>query len=322
MGKLAGKSNKKIVVIGGGTGVYTVMLGLKHYFSNLTAVVTMSDDGGSTGVLREEFGILPPGDIRRILVALSPADQGLLSELFNYRFREGSGLTGHAFGNLMIAALERITGSFEKAVEEAGKILSAQGKVLPVTLKPTNLLAQMADGKIIKGESNLDTFRPETWTAVNKVWLEPPSEINPKVKKAILEADCVILGPGDFYTSLIPNLIVNDMKETLKKTSATIIYFVNLVTKYNETAGFKASDFVQNIEKYIGKNVIDYAVINKSRPSLTRLKPYIGQKCEAVEIDLEKFDSKPMPIVADLLKPEGLIRHDPGKVAKIVEMLI
>lgn len=321
MKKLAPKSKKKIVVIGGGTGVYTVMLGLKNYFHNLTAVVTMSDDGGSTGILREEFGILPPGDIRRILIALSPADQKLLSELFNYRFQEG-GLAGHSFGNLMITALERITGNFEKAVEEAGKILSVQGRVLPVTLKPPILLAEMEDGRIIKGESKLDTFKPETWTTVKKVWLEPRVEINPKVKENILKADCVILSPGDFYTSLIPNLIVSGMKDALLKTKATILYFVNLVTKYSETSGFRASDFLNAIEKYIGKNTIDYVIINKTKPSLARLKPYLSQKAELVEIDMENISNKSIPIVADLLKKTGLLRHDPEKIAKIVKMLI
>lgn len=319
--KANGKSDKKIVVIGGGTGVFTVMMGLKKYFENLTAVVTMADDGGSTGVLREEFGILPPGDIRRVLVALSPADQSILSQLFNYRFQEGA-LAGHSFGNLMITALERITGNFERAIEEAGRILGVQGDVLPVTLKPTYLFAQMDDGRVIKGETNIDTFRPETWTAVKRVWLEPEVEVNPRAKRAISEADCVILSPGDFYTSLIPNLLVRGMKETIKKTNATIIYFVNLVTKYSETSGFKASDFLRAIEHYLGKNEIDYVVINKTKPNLMRLKPYIEQKAGLVEVDLENFSPRPIPIVTDLLKPNGLIRHDPEKIAQAIKMLI
>lgn len=316
------KSDKKIVVIGGGTGVFTVVTGLKKYFNNLAAIVTMADDGGSTGVLREEFGILPPGDIRRALIALSPADQGMLSELFNYRFQEGSGLTGHTFGNLMIAALERITGSFEKAIEEAGRILSVQGDVLPVTLKPTYLFAEMEDGRVIKGETNIDTFKPETWTSVRRVWLDPEAEINPRAKRAILEADCIILSPGDFYTSLIPNLLVRGMKEAVKKSPGTVIYFVNLVTKYSETSGFKASDFLNSIERYLGKNQIDYVVINKVKPNLARLKPYIKQKVGLVEVDLENFSAKPVPVVTDLLKPTGLIRHDPEKIATVVKMII
>src|SRR3989344_3539300 len=164
-------SKKRVVVIGGGTGNFTVLNGLKGHFENVTSVVSMSDEGGSTGLLREEFGILPPSDVRQALVALAATDPSVLSELFSYRFDRGSSLSGHAFGNLMIAALERITGSFEKAVEEAGKILQIQGRVLPVTLKPTYLVAQLNDGRVIRGEVALHAQRPEGWTSVKKVWL-------------------------------------------------------------------------------------------------------------------------------------------------------
>ncbi len=314
--------SKKIVAIGGGTGVFTVLSGLKKYFNNLTGIVTMADDGGSAGVLREEFGILPPGDIRRVLIALAPSNQALLAELFNYRFQEGSGLAGHSFGNLMITALERITGSFEKAVEEAGKILGVQGRVLPVTLKPPVLLAETEDGRVIKGETNIDTFRPEHWSAVRKVWLEPRVSINPRARNAILDADCVILSPGDFYTSLIPNLLVDGTKEALRKTKATVLYFINIMTKYSETSGFKASNFLKIAEHYLGRDVIDYVIINKAKPSLIRLKPYIEQRAEFIEPDIENFGAKPTPIVTDLLKVNGLVRHDPEKIAKVVKMLL
>lgn len=311
------------MAIGGGTGVFTVLTGLKDYFKNLTAIVTMADDGGSTGILRAEFGILPPGDIRRALIALAPANQGLLSELFNYRFQEGTGLAGHSFGNLMITALERLTGNFEKAVEEAGRILSVQGRVLPVTLTPPMLLAQLDDGRVIRGETNISVARTASWAGgIKRAWLEPKVSLNPKAEKAILEAQCVILSPGDFYTSLIPNLIVDGMKEALKKTKATVIYFINITAKYGETTGFKASDFLKTIEKYIGTGAIDYVIINKTKPSLTRFKSYIDQKAEFVEPDLENFNSKPTPILADLLRLSGLIRHDPEKIAKVVKMLI
>jgi len=320
--KLVKKSNKKIVVIGGGTGIFTVISGLKNYFSNITAVVTMADNGGSTGILRDEFGILPPGDIRRALIALSPIDKGMLSKLFNYRFQEGDGLKGHSFGNLMITALERIVGNFESAIKEAGKILSVQGEILPVTLKPTHLIAEMENGKIIKGETSLDTFNPKIWTGVRRVWLKPEARINPRVKKSILKADCVILSPGDFYTSLIPNLLVKGMRKTLKNTRANILYFVNIMTKYSETNGFTAHRFLENLEKYIGKNIIDYILINKTRPNILRRKPYIKQRGELVKIDLENFGTRPVPLVADLLKTRGLIRHDSEKIAKLVKTLI
>ena len=171
--------DKKIVVIGGGTGIFPVLLGLKKHFSKITAIVTMSDEGGSSGILREEFGILPPGDIRRAMIALSASDNKILSELFNYRFQEGSGLSGHSFGNLMITALERITGSFDSAITEAGKILSVQGDVLPVTLKKASLMAELENGELIKGERNIDIPKHDGHLKIKKVWLKPEAEINP-----------------------------------------------------------------------------------------------------------------------------------------------
>lgn len=316
------KSKKRIVVIGGGTGVFTVLSGLKHYFDKLTAVVTMADDGGSTGILREEFGILPPGDIRRALIALSSSDNRILSELFNYRFKEGRGLSGHSFGNLMIAALERIKDSFEKAVCEAGKILSIKGKVLPVTLRATHLVAELEDGSIIKGETNIDVPNHDGRLKIKRVWLMPAAKINPRVQKVILGADAVIIGPGDLYTSIIPNLLVGGVKEALSKSKGTVIYFVNLMTKFGETNDFEASDFLKTIENYVGKGVIDYVAINKTKPVPMRVRPYIREKAEWVNVDLEKFDKKPVPIVADLMRSRGLIRHDSDKVAKLVKMLI
>src|SRR3989338_247097 len=250
------KSGKKIVVIGGGTGVFTALTGLKKYFNNLTAIVTMADDGGSTGILREEFGVLPPGDIRRALVALSYSNNKILSELFNYRFQEGSGLSGHSFGNLMITALERITGSFNRAIEEASKILSVQGRVLPVTLGKTKLFAELEDDRVIEGESNIDIPKHGGSIKIRKVWLQPQPSINPEAKKIILSADGIIIGPGDLYTSLVPNLLLKGMRQTLQQARGKKIYFVNLMTKFGETECFKASDFLKIVEKYLGKNVL------------------------------------------------------------------
>lgn len=316
------KSDKKIVVIGGGTGVFTVLSGLKKYFNNLTAVVTMADDGGSTGILREEFGILPPGDIRRALIALSASDNKILSELFNYRFAEGSGLSGHSFGNLMIAALERITGSFPKAIEEAGKILSVQGKVLPVTFKKTALMAELENGEIIQGEANIDIPKHDGRLKIKKVWLKPAADINPIARKSLLESDAVIIGPGDLYTSLIPNLLVKGVKETLKQSRAKKIYFVNLMTKFGETTGFRASNFVNTIEKYLGKNILRYAVINKTKPTAMRFRPYAEEKSEFVEADTDNFSKSPTPVVASLIRKYGLVRHDSDKIAEVVKMLV
>lgn len=315
-------SAKKIVVIGGGTGVFTVLTGLKKHFSDLTAIVTMADDGGSTGVLREEFGILPPGDIRRALIALSDSDNKVLSDLFNYRFIEGSGLSGHSFGNLMITALERITGGFDKAIIEASRILSVQGRVLPVTLKTTYLMAELEDGRVIRGETNIDIPKHDGTKRIRKVWLSPKVILNPAARQAILGADAVIIGPGDLYTSLIPNLLVKGMKEALRQTHGKIIYFVNLMTKFGETAGFRASDFVETIEQYLGKKVLDFVVINKTKPAAMRFRPYVLEKSEIVETDIDAFPKGITPVAASLIRRSGLIRHDPDKLAEVVRMLV
>lgn len=315
-------SDKKIVVIGGGTGVFTVLTGLKNYYKNLTAVVTMADDGGSTGILREEFGILPPGDIRRALIALSNSDNNILSQLFAYRFSEGRGLNGHTFGNLMITALERITGDFNKAIVEAGKILSVEGTVLPVTLTRTTLEAELENGAIIRGEANIDAPSHDGNLRIKRVWLTPEPELNPEVKKIIAEADAIIIGPGDLYTSIAPNLLVKGMREALGKTAAKIIYVVNLMTKFGETTNFKTSDFLRVIESHIGVGVLAYIIINNKQPSPARFKPYAHEKSSMVEIDIETATKNPIPIVADLLRPRGFLRHDPAKLANIIRMIV
>ena len=315
------KSDKKIVVIGGGTGVFTVLSGLKHHFNNLTAIVTMADDGGSTGFLREEFGILPPGDIRRALVALSSSDNKVLSDLFNYRFHEGAGLSGHSFGNLMITALERITGGFSEAIKEAAKIMRVQGEVLPVTLKTTYLMAELEDGKVIKGETNIDIPQHDGSVRIKKVWLKPKVKINPAARKAILSADGIVIGPGDLYTSIVPNLLVDGVSQALRQAKGKKIYFVNLMTKYGETTGFRASDFVSVVERHLGKGVLDFIIINKTKPTPMRFKPYVKERAEFVEVDMENLQ-KPMPIITSLIRNSSLVRHDPEKLAQAVKMLV
>jgi uncharacterized cofD-like protein len=317
------KSDKKIVVIGGGTGVYTVLTGLRPYFNNLTAVVTMADDGGSTGILREEFGMLPPGDIRRALVALSASDNKILSELFSYRFQEGAGLTGHNFGNLLITALHRITDDFERAIEEAGKILMIQGKVIPVTLNHSCLMAELEDGQVIQGETNIDIPSHDGNLKIKKVWLKPPSKINPSARKAILRADLVIIGPGDLYTSILPNLLVGGMKEALRKTKGKVVYFSNLMTKFGETNNFCASDFIKTVQAYLGNDVLDFAIINDRKPAPKRLSSYVKERSEFVGADPENISgSKAAVITADLIRGNGLIRHDPEKMAGVIKMIV
>ncbi len=320
----AGSRKKKIVVIGGGTGVYMVLNALRNDFDDLTAIVTMADDGGSTGILREEFGMLPPGDIRRALIALSSSDNKMLADLFSYRFEEGTGLTGHNFGNLLITALHRITGDFEKAIHEAGKIVRIRGKVVPVTLQSTRLIAELEDGQIVKGETNLDIPKHDGHLRITRAWLAPAAKLNPNARQAIMDADLVIIGPGDLYTSIIPNLLVSGMREALKKTDAKVAYFVNVMTKFGETHGFAASDFVRIMTHHLGEGVLDFAVLNNKKPSPRRLSGYIKERAEFVEPDVEniKIGTAGLPFAVDLIRSKGYVRHDPGKVLSLVKMII
>jgi len=309
----------KIVVIGGGTGVFTVLSGLKKYPLDLAAVVSMADDGGSTGTLREEFGILPPGDIRRALVAMSHSDNRLLSDLFNYRFEQG-GLRGHAFGNILITALERVTGSFEEAVEEAGRILGVGGAVLPVTLSSVKLCARLQDGSIVRGETNIDIPKHDGGLRIKKIWLEPKATLNNKARQAILSADLLVIGPGDLYTSIVPNLIVEGAKEAIKKSKAKKVYVANLMTKWGETHSFAAKDFIQAVESYVGRGVLDYVIINTKRPSSQRLKHYESEFSQFV--GTQNLLSKPVPVFGDFLRRQGFVRHDPDRLAEVLVSLL
>lgn len=311
--------NPKVVVIGGGTGVFTALSGLKKYPLDLIAIISMSDDGGSTGVLREEFGILPPGDIRRAIVAMAHADHRLLADLFNYRFEEG-GLRGHTFGNIMLTALERLTGSFETAVDEASRLLGVRGQILPVTLSNVRLCAELENGEVIRGETNIDIPKHDGSVPIKKVWLEPEARANIRALRAIREAEMIVLGPGDLYSSVIPNLLVRGIPEAIQRSRAKKIYAVSLMTKWGETNGFTAGDFISAIEKYLGKGVLDYAVINTKEPSPERLKLYEAESARFVEAD--NLPAKPVPIFGDFLRRRGFIRHDPEKFAKVLVSLL
>ncbi|HLD00008.1 MAG TPA: gluconeogenesis factor YvcK family protein, partial [Patescibacteria group bacterium] len=238
---------KRIVVIGGGTGTYTVLSGLKEYPVHLSAVVAMSDNGGSTGVLRDELGVLPPGDIRRSLIALSESPQ-IIRDLFNYRFESG-GLEGHSFGNLFLTALEKVTGNFEEAVKEAGKILSIRGDVIPATLHNTHLYAKLEDGTVIEGETNIDIPKHDGRLRIKDVALKPKARVTKSARTAIQEADLIVLSPGDLFTSLIPNLLILGIPEAIRASKAKVVYCCNLTTKHGETNGFTVDDFVSTIER-------------------------------------------------------------------------
>jgi uncharacterized cofD-like protein len=306
---------QKIVVIGGGTGSYTVLRGLKKYDVELTAVINMMDSGGSAGRLRDEFGFLPPGDVRRGLIALSP-ETSMLRKLFEYRFSKGQGLEGHSFGNLFLTALRDITGSDSQAIEEAGKILNINGKVLPVTTTDSHVGAILENGQVIVSEVNLYTPKHDSRLRIKKVFLVPKAKAYKPAVNSILKADKIVIGPGGLHYSILPSILVGGIAAALKKSKAKKIYVCNIMTKAGDSTGFKASDFVNVMEKYLGRGVIDYVICNNTKPPEKLLKNYEKEKAEYVEPDLKNKRFK--PIKTNLLDDIYLVRHNPDKLAKAI----
>lgn len=314
----------KVVVIGGGTGVFTVLNALKDYPVHLQAIVSTADDGGSSGVLREEFGILPPGDIRRALIALAPDSMQSLSRLFNYRFTKGEGLRGHTFGNLFLTALERLNGDFNTAIKEAGKILNIKGEVIPVTLENVKLLAKLQNGTFIIGETNIDRPKHKI-SKIQEVFLSPRPKANKEALNAIKKANYIIVGPGDLYTSIIPNFLPIGLATAFKKSKAKKFFICNITTKFGETDGFGAIDFLKTMEKYVGKNTFNYFIVNKSRDLPKQfIKKYLKENKEIVRYSDKDFINYPKLkiIQADLVRHTGLLRHDPEKLGKLLYGLI
>lgn len=321
----------KIVVIGGGTGTFVLLSGLKNAPVDLVAVISMMDSGGSNRVLRDEFGLLPTSDIRQCLVALAEdkGDQEILRELFTYRFHQGVGIAGMTFGNLFMAALADIYKDQVKAVEVVQRLLHTKGKILPVTLDDVQLVARYENGNQVIGEHWIDEPKHDGRLKIVEIETIPLAKINAVAEKEILSADLIVLGPGDLFTSLVPNLIVKGIPEAIRKSRAKKVYVVNLMTKYGQTYGFKASDFVKVLEKYLGTNrVLDYVLINKSQKiSAEILRRYKEEQAMMVEDDLGA-DEDFKVIRADLLSPvevgkvagdglkRSLLRHDSQKLAK------
>ncbi len=276
--------NTIITLIGGGTGSFTILKGLKNYPDiTINSIVTMSDDGGSTGILRDEYGVLPPGDIRQNLVALSESDE-IWRKLFSYRYKEGT-LEGQNFGNIFLSTLEKITSDFEKAIELAEKILEVKGKVIPVTLENVRLKAETYEGKIIEREKNIDLKK----TKIKKIFFDKEVEGNEKAIKTILNSDIIIFSPGDLYTSLLPNLIVKGIKEAIKNSKAKKVYVCNIMTQKNHTDNFKVTDFVKKIEEYTYKNIFDYVIYNTKKPKKEFLQYYSNEGEKLVKVDEENF---------------------------------
>ncbi|MEW6086419.1 MAG: gluconeogenesis factor YvcK family protein [Chloroflexota bacterium] len=306
----------RIVAIGGGHGLSNLLRGLKEHTRNLTAVVTVADDGGSSGRLRADFGILPPGDIRNCLAALSN-DEQMLTQLFQYRFSGAGDLSGHSFGNLFITALADITGSFEGAVAESGKVLSVSGRVLPSTLHDVKLVADMqlphAVNQVrVEGESRI----PQMAGQVRRVWLEPnDAPAYPPVLKAILNADMVVVGPGSLYTSLLPNLLVQDLLGAIRASRAVKVYVCNLATQSGETDLFTCYDHVRALEEHVGDHVFDVVLCNSS---------YVGQLNEGSQwvIADEKTLADSRTFCIDLISESQPWRHDSAKLTgALIEVL-
>src|SRR3989338_11638724 len=311
---------QKIVTIGGGAGSFMVLSGLKKYSIELSAIVSMSDDGGSTGILRDELGVLPPGDGRQCLVALSDSSR-LMRSLMNYRFEQGS-LQGHSFGNLLLSALEKVTGSFDRAVEEVGRIMAIKGKVIPVTTNKVHLKMLLQNNKMLEGEHEIDVSA-EIDKGFKSIYLEPFPEANSRAIDQIMTADLVILSPGDLYTSLIPNLLVDGVSKSLRETGAKKALVVNLVNKRGQTSQFKVSDYLRELKRFIGRDIFDFVVVNNSKVPEELIQLY-EQEGDPVQNDL-KNDHR--TVAVDLLSNEivqaqkadslkrSLLRHDSQKLA-------
>lgn len=318
---------KKIVTIGGGSGQFVLLSGLRALKDiDITAVVSMVDSGGSTGRLRDELGILPPGDILKCILALSPHQQACRSILMK-RFNRDRRLKGHSAGNMLLTMISRYTGNFPTGVAALAEILDVKGTILPVTIDRATLVAELTDGSRIFGEKAIDLPRGTQRERIKDVYLVPHHHdsisVYPPVLTAIQEADTIFIGPGDLFTSIIPNLIVPGVKEALCKTRARIYFTVNIMTKYGETQHFSGVDFVTRLEKQIGRK-IDGVIVNKTRPDKRILKTYTKQKSDLVSINPDNgFWKKRTVFLADLLDTEaGIVRHDARKLANVIKNIL
>ena len=317
----------RIVAIGGGHGLSALLRGLKNYTTNITAIVTVADDGGSSGRLRRELGVLPPGDFRMCIAALAD-DESLVTQLFQYRFGSGVGLSGHSFGNLFIAALAELTGSFERAVVESGKVMAIKGRIVPSTLQDVTLCAELVELKradmeagaeashtSVRGESSIG----KTGYPIERVWLEPNDPpAFPDAVKAILDADLVVMGPGSLFTSVMPNLLVPGIMQALRQTSAQRVYVANVATERGETDKFTLSDHVKALEAHIGRGIVDLVIANNHLSP--DFRPPTG--VDMVNPEAVLPNSVTRVVLADVTDNEHPWRHDPQKLAAAVMGLI
>lgn len=305
----------RIVALGGGTGLSTLLRGLKGYSSNITAVVTVADDGGSSGQLREQLGIAPPGDIRNCIAALADAEP-LMTQLMQYRFPAGSGLDNHAFGNLFIAAMTAVTGDFEEAIRESNRVLAVRGQVLPVTSVPLNLSARLASGRMLQGQSGISAAKEP----IEQVSVEPADvRANGEALERILEAELIVIGPGSLYSSVLPNLLIEDVRDALSAAQGLIVYVCNVATQPGETGGMAASEHLRAIFDHVGDGLIDCVVVNRN---VTARAP-AGWLAEPVEVDVRRLEELPVVVVEeDVVDQANAHRHDPAKLAAALVRLL
>ena len=308
-----------VAVIGGGTGLSVLLRGIKSVTGNITAIVTVADDGGSSGRLREDFDMIPPGDLRNCLVALADTEP-LMEKLFQHRFGGNGGLAGHNFGNLFIAAMTEVLGDVEQALKESSKVLAVRGRVLPASIQKVRLWAQMVDGSVVEGESQI----PLANKRIKKVYLQPEDTMPVESSlEAIREADAVILGPGSLYTSILPNLLVRGVADTLRQSQAVKIYICNVMTQPGETDGYSASEHVKAILDHVGMGVIDYVVVNSHNVAEELKQKYASQGAYPVEADIEAIESMGIKVVkTDVVSETNWVRHDPLKLSRTIVSMI
>jgi len=320
----AGPRALRVVAMGGGTGLSTLLRGLRRHVaaagqspelptavSDLAAVVTVTDDGGSSGRLRQDFNMLPPGDLRNCMVALSE-EEDLLSRLFTHRFRSGDGLKGHNFGNLFVAALTEITGDFAQAVQLSSKILATRGRIYPATTANTTLVAQVEDGELVRGETNITACRKQ----IVELMLDPPNPSPlPETLEAIERADLITVGPGSLYTSLITNLLVDGIGSTLAGARALRVYVCNLMTQANESLGLTASEHIERIYDHTGAPIFDCALVNTAPFSQQTLARYAAEGAAPIEPDIERIEALGVKcITGDFAIEESVVRHHAVRV--------
>ncbi|MFC3799283.1 uridine diphosphate-N-acetylglucosamine-binding protein YvcK [Cohnella sp. GCM10012308] len=314
-----GARKPRIVVIGGGTGLSVMLRGLKQKPLDITAIVTVADDGGSSGILRSELQMPPPGDIRNVLTALADTEP-LLADMLSYRFMGGAGLAGHSLGNLILAAMTDISGDFVAGVRELSRVLAVRGRVLPAANQAILLKAEMEDGSIVEGESQI----PKSGLAIRRVFIEP-ADVEPleEAVEAIMEADAILIGPGSLYTSIMPNLLVPKLAEAILNAQAVKIFVCNVMTQPGETDNYSVGDHLDAIHAHIGHHLFDYVIVNNGEIPPQVHSMYAEQGSAAVHLDLDEVERRGYKVIADrLVLFRTYLRHDAAKLSEHIYQLV